>query len=228
MICITGGKSVEVLTLRDEMMRLMMVSEKLILDSIHRLDLQTAEKTVIVMNSYKAMFKLLMTVSGAKITDKEGWLKPAKNLASYKFLEGDEYWESFRDQCRWDPEGHVWLTPAYTAEDRLLSAIFDDHCPDCMFWILEDRPCCLCEVKECDPNDCVCSRFVRDADAEDPCDEENADAYYGRQNARHRAYWEKLGSPVYPHEDVPMAKMRIAGGEEKPSRLREKDKESKK
>ena len=230
MTCYAKDKAMEVLVIRNEMLRLMMIGEKAILEQIRHLDLKTAEKTVVVMNAYKSMFVRVMTACGAEITDKEGYLKPADGLKDYRFLEGNPFWESFRDQCVWDNERKVWIMPEHSPAGILLSEILDDHCPDCMFWTLDKKPSCLCEVKDCDPNDCICSRFTKDEDREeteetddsdDKSDEEEeaeAEAYFRRQNERRRAYWESLGKPVYPPEDVPMAKIRTP---EDKARIRE-------
>jgi hypothetical protein len=231
MTCYVKDKAIDAVVIRNEMLRMMMIGEKAILDQIRNLDVKAAEKTVIVMNAYKSMFVRVMTACGAEITDKEGYLKPADGLKYYRFLEGNEFWESFRDQCVWDNDRKVWITPEHSPAGILLSEIFDDHCHDCMFWVLENKPCCLCEVKSCDPNDRVCSRFCVDKEAEESDEdgtEQSAEEYYDRQNRRRREYWESLGSPIYPPEDVPMARMRTPEHEERIRRLREKDKESKK
>ena len=228
MDCYTKDKTADALTIRNEMMRVMMIGEKALLNSIEAIDFISAEKLVERMNAYKLMFRIVMQTCNAEIEDEEGWLRSAKSIADYPFLTKNEFWESFRDQCVWDKEKKRWITPEYTAEQRLMSSIFDDHCDDCLFWILENGPSCLCKVKDCDPNDCICSRFRKDLEKEDLGDgestEEEAHAYYERQNERHRSYWKNLGSPEYPQEEVPMARMGNAARE----RLAEIEKHKKK
>lgn len=194
------------------MMAWMMATEKIVLLNIETGSMEEANRAVIHMNALKRMFRHVMRDCGVRIDDPSGYLTSAKDVSGYIFYSGEKFWEDFRDQCRWNREKGGLELAEYRPSELFMAALMEDHCMDCMYCMMKDGPSCMCQIKNCEMNDRVCSRFIRDEN-EEPDDEsddseEYAESYYGRQNIRRKAFWEANGSPVYPPENIPLTKTR--------------------